>query len=490
MSETNAVVNPSRRKARHRGRLGQVPIYLGKQFRFFINESDWKVIPMSAVIAALVAMVVRKRFFVDMEGGLMSAFALTCVGIWNGCFNSIQSICRERAIIKREHRSGMHITSYIAAHMIYQLFLCVVQSGVSIYVMMIVGIQFPAKGFMTSSMMLDLGLSLLLISYASDMLSLFVSSIAHTTTGAMTVMPFVLIFQLVFSGGVIPLPAWSKPLSNFTISNYGIRVIAAQTGYNELPMTTPWNTLTSMRNTEINADITMGQVLDVLNSDFVKPYRDMEVIQSFTVGDVAEIVNSSENTTHWREKQIMESVNVRQLVNSVLEDDSLAFLREKEVVPGVLNSRGVTVGDVLKRLLADKDSQAFLDQEITRSVTLGEVADMLNLDKFAEAEKDTKLNDPITLGQVIDFANGNQWVQDNRGRSVHFKTTVGALIDFVGVDKVKEIVTTKSAEAARIPAYDRTIDNVMDNWLMLGIFIVVFALMATISLKFIDKDKR
>ena len=63
MSET---IVKKERTFRHRDRLSQVPIYLGKQFRFFINESDWKVIPMAAVIAGLVAMVIRNKFFHNM----------------------------------------------------------------------------------------------------------------------------------------------------------------------------------------------------------------------------------------------------------------------------------------------------------------------------------------------------------------------------------------------------------------------------------------
>ena len=106
-----AAVEKKAPKIRRRGRGSQIFIYLGKQLRFFVNQSDWKVIPMAAVIAALVSMVIRKKFFVTMEGSLIGGFALTCVAIWNGAFNSIQSVCRERAIIKREHRSGMHVSS-------------------------------------------------------------------------------------------------------------------------------------------------------------------------------------------------------------------------------------------------------------------------------------------------------------------------------------------------------------------------------------------
>ncbi|MGX8684149.1 MAG: hypothetical protein ACSW78_02605, partial [Lachnospiraceae bacterium] len=113
---------------RHRGRLAQIPIYLGKDFRMFIFQTDWKVLPMSALIAGMIGFVVGENMFVTMEGTFQCSLALTCICIWNGFFNSIQSVCRERPIIKREHRSGMHISSYIIAHLIYQMFLCVMQA--------------------------------------------------------------------------------------------------------------------------------------------------------------------------------------------------------------------------------------------------------------------------------------------------------------------------------------------------------------------------
>ena len=102
----------------HRGRIAQIPIYLGKDFRMFIFQNDWKVLPMSALIAAMIALVVGENMYVTMEGQFQCSLALTCICIWNGFFNSIQSVCRERPIIKREHRSGMHISSYIFAHLI------------------------------------------------------------------------------------------------------------------------------------------------------------------------------------------------------------------------------------------------------------------------------------------------------------------------------------------------------------------------------------
>ena len=253
---------------RHRGRGAQIRIYLGKFFRMFVFQNDWKVLPMSMVIAALVALVFHGTMYRNMENTLLGAFAVSCISIWNGCFNSIQVVCRERGIVKREHRSGMHISSYVAAHMIYQAFLCISQSALTTYVFYFLGVHFPEKGYITSWSMVDFGLAVFLVTYASDMMGLFVSSIVRSTTLAMTIVPFILIFQLIFSGGFFSLPSWCQPLTDLTISRYGIKSICALGGYNELPSVMPWNTLFRMRNTAIEQKLTVKQVREALKGDF------------------------------------------------------------------------------------------------------------------------------------------------------------------------------------------------------------------------------
>ena len=403
MAEVNEKKTRLKREYRHRGRTSQIPIYLGKQLRFFVNESDWKVLPMAAIIAALVAMVVRKTMFVNMEGTLMGAFALSCVAIWNGCFNSIQSVCRERAIVKREHRSGMHISSYVAAHMIYQFFLCVLQTAVSVYVMQLMEIKFPATGFMTPWMILDIGISFLLITYAADMMSLLISSIARTTTSAMTVMPFVLIFQLVFCGGVIPLPEWSKPLSNFTLSNYGIRAIAAQSNYNELPMETVWKVFSDMQDSEIEQEVSVGRLVELCDSKLVEKYKGETIIPSLTAGELMDFF-------------------------------------------------GIPVTD--------------------------------------EADRNIAVSDPVTFGELVEIFKENEFVQQNRDKSITLKVTLGEAMEVLGEENMKEFVMKKTAEAGYKPEYERSTRNIVDNWLILAAFALGFALLATLVLELIDKDKR
>ena len=191
--------------SRTRGGFRQIPIYLSKFFRMFIFMDDWKVLPFSALIAALVSYAVGDKMFVTMEGTLKGSLALTCVLIWNGFFNSIQVICRERNVIKREHRSGMRISAYLSAEIIYQAFLCLLQALITLAIFSMAGMKRLSVGVVTPFFMVDLAMTFFLISFSSDMLSLMISSLSKNTTSAMTVMPFVLVFQLVFSGGVFAL---------------------------------------------------------------------------------------------------------------------------------------------------------------------------------------------------------------------------------------------------------------------------------------------
>ncbi len=486
MAEVNEN-KPRRRRIRHTDRGNQVFIYLGKQFRFFINENDWKVLPMAAIIAALVGMVIRSNFFVNMEGCLFGGFALTCVAIWNGCFNSIQAVCRERAIIKREHRSGMHISSYVTAHMIYQFLLCLAQTLLTVYVLLLMGIQFPAKGLFTPWMMLDMAISLLLITYAADMMSLLISSFSRTTTGAMTVMPFVLIFQLVFSGGLIPLPEWSQPISNFTISSYGIKVLTAQTDYNNRPMVTGWKTLRDMRNVSVGGTFSVGQLLDLVNSPAVEKTRDRVILKSMTVGDVLDYFAAAERVVHLRDRDVVRPFTIRSAVELILREDAFKDIR---TAPFSQEENALTLEGILNMILAEDGMQPLLDTEVGETVTVGQVMDFLRVDEFLASIEGVRLNGDITVGDVADFVKNSPLLQANRDRSVTIRATVGTVIDLFGEENVKALVEERTAVAGRNPEYDLNKPAIVRYWLMLGAFILGFAILSVIVLEFIDRDKR
>ncbi len=255
------------------GRIPQIGIYFRKHLRMFVYQSDWKVLPIGAIIAALVMLVVGHNMFVTQEGTNYGAFALSCACIWNGMFNSIQVVCRERDIIKREHRSGLYMSSYIIAQMLYQLLLCFLQSCVTLLICAICGVHFPTDGIVTPWGLVDFFIVILLITYASDILGLMVSCIVKTTTTAMTIVPFLLIFQLIFTGNFFNLGKMEF-LKNITISHWGMDCFCIVGQYNTLPMTTLWKTMKRFQDMEIEGYHPMRNVVRYMQeNDLVDQFK-------------------------------------------------------------------------------------------------------------------------------------------------------------------------------------------------------------------------
>lgn len=282
-------------KVRYRGRLSQISIYLGKLLRMFVYQNDWKMLLMAALIAGLVTIAVGANLFKTQEGTMAGCFALVCVCVWNGVFNSIQVICRERGIVKREHRSGMHITSYIGAHMIYQMLICALQTVILLVICRAAGVAFPKEGLVTGWFMIDFGISMFLITYAADMMGLMVSAMVKTTTTAMTVMPFLLIFELVFSGSLLPLEGIIANVKGLTLVKWGQQAFSALGKYNELPMVTLWNTVWKFRSMEFDGIRPVELFTDyVLENDM----RDQLLLESGKYNASDLYVSTASNVLH------------------------------------------------------------------------------------------------------------------------------------------------------------------------------------------------
>lgn len=215
-------------------RLKQVKIYLGTFLRLFMKTGGWKAFIFGAVISFIIVLVVGDNMFVygaDTESG---CFVIVSACIWIGIFNSIQVICKERDIIKREHRSGLHISAYISARAAYEFLLCFSQA---IVMLVICGVflEFPEEGLITGSFVIDLFITMFLMLLCADYLGIAVSCIVKSTTTAMTVMPFILIVQLVLCGVLFVLEGAIAHVANFTISKWGMEAIGAISDINNMP---------------------------------------------------------------------------------------------------------------------------------------------------------------------------------------------------------------------------------------------------------------
>lgn len=202
--------------------FGQVKVYLGKCFRMFVNEKQWKNFITAFVLILIIIAVTSKDMFQDYPNTWYGLFTIICGCIWVGLFNSIQSVCRERAIIKREHRTGLKLSAYITAHAIYEAFLCAVEALIILGLLYIkYGKNIEGDGLILGTA-LDLYVTFFLVVFGADAMAMFVSSLVRKENTAMTIMPFVLIVQLVMSGAIFPLKDPTDKIANATISKWGL----------------------------------------------------------------------------------------------------------------------------------------------------------------------------------------------------------------------------------------------------------------------------
>ena len=490
MAETTETKAVGTVEVRHRGRRSQIAIYFLKFLRMFIYQNEWKVLPMAALIAGLVGMVMKGGLFLGMEATLMGSFSLAMVCIWNGCFNSIQAICRERDVIKREHRSGMHISSYIIAHMMYQALLCLMQTGITIFVTRLVGMRYDlCVPLFTHWTLVDFGISMFLITYAADMMALWISTLAHSTTTAMTIMPFILIFQLVFSGGMLSLPAWSSALKAVTISAPGVNVLCAQGDYNHRPLVALWNYVQGMGDKEISVDITGGQILDLLGPDssLAEGLRAQEISASVTVGQVLDYLDDESNpmVQELRGMELGGPTTLGTFMDLLDKNSEIGV-----AMAGIPGEMTLTLGEVFEFMDDIGLLEDLYQQELDVKMTLGELLDLAKKSGMLDQYRDRAMTVSMTCGQLIDLVMSDERANDLRGQSFTLKTTVAELQSKIGVETVRVLLQDRAGEGSVKAEYEHSLENVLLCWGRLLLFILLFAALSTVTLEFIDKDKR
>ena len=493
-------------------------------FRYFAFRYDWVNLPIAVLITTIVASIAKADFFTTMDGTIKGSLALTCIAVWNGCFNSIKTVCRERKMIRRLKDGGMYLSSYIVSVMVYQAIMCLMQTILTMYTCTLIGIRFPYEGLVINNLAVEIAVTMFLISFASDLLCLCVSALVREVSTAMTVMPFILVIQLVFSGSIINIQAWSHSISRFTISNYGVKCIASQADYNRRPMVLGWNLLESIRDNAVGTSFTVGELIDMLDSQDPSPgverVRETVIGKVFTVGEIRDILLGGEFADVFLDKELSLDMSI---------GDFIGILREHGIIPTTEELKDQTFGKVftmeeiynilnnVEAFKKVKDKKIFSilsvgdtldavmlflgDMEINATFKLGQLIDTIMDSAFVkelmekrplqgntvrsllekahvfealERFKDTEIDARFKMGDIIDAVVALPLVQKYRDTTIEFKANIGTLIDIVGEDTVRDFVLEKTSKAAQVPEYDHTRDNVFRYWNDLLLFVLLF----------------
>ncbi len=202
-------------------------------------KNDWQRFSMlflqPLLIALLLCLVASKDSFEVFEDTRSILFALSCAGIWIGLFNSIQEICKERSILRREYMGNLRLSAYVISKFLVQALIGLVQA-VLILSIFTVGVGHAKEGLLMSN---PYGENLMLVwltILAASTLGLLVSSLVRSTDKAMVIAPFVLIVQLLFSGILFELKGAGEWIAKLTISKWSVEGLGTIANLNELTL--------------------------------------------------------------------------------------------------------------------------------------------------------------------------------------------------------------------------------------------------------------
>lgn len=187
------------------------------------------------LIAVLLNVVAEKNIFKIYESTKSMLFALSCSGIWIGLFNSIQEICKERVILKREYMANLKLPGYVMSKFVLQAALGFVQALILTLVFLkLVGKE--REGIFLSQFGPEIVLTVWLTILASVTMGFVISSLVETGDKAMAVAPFVLIIQLLFSGILFTLKGAGKIISYCTVSRWSVEGLGSIAKLNRLDL--------------------------------------------------------------------------------------------------------------------------------------------------------------------------------------------------------------------------------------------------------------
>lgn len=187
------------------------------------------------LIAILLHIVADADVFHIYESTKSILFALCCSAIWIGIFNTIQEICKERIILKREYMANLKISSYIASKLLVQSLLGFIQA-VLLSQLFILMTGVDHKGIFFADFQIEIAITVWLTILASASMGLLISAFVKSGDKAMTIAPFALIIQLLFSSILFSLKGAGSWISYATISRWSVEALGSISDLNAMDL--------------------------------------------------------------------------------------------------------------------------------------------------------------------------------------------------------------------------------------------------------------
>jgi len=215
------------------------------------------------ILGLLISFVADGKQFEQLEMTKSLLFALSCSAFWVGTLNSIQEICKERVILRREYMTGLRLDSYILSKLLVMGLVCMVQATL-LTLVFVLTVGAPDEGVALPAI-IEIFLAVFLTAFAATAMGLFVSALFKNADRAMTVAPLLLMPQLLFSGLLFKLSGATEAVSWLVTCRFSMECLGT---------TANLNSLIQKMEVEFQKDEKLYDIILFENEDFFEHFED------------------------------------------------------------------------------------------------------------------------------------------------------------------------------------------------------------------------
>ena len=204
--------------------LSHARIFAGRQLRLLGRDRTALTYTLlQGVVIALLTVLVAPSHLVWNRNGDTTMFVFGCAAVWFGLIGSVREIVKERTIWRREYLAGGSLPAYLGAKVVLLSALALVQS-LTLTIVLALTLGLPGDGPLTSSW-LTIALTLWLANVCGLTIGLAISATSATADRALSLVPYLLISQLVLCGvlfhlGAVNFVSWFMP-ARWSVSSLG-----------------------------------------------------------------------------------------------------------------------------------------------------------------------------------------------------------------------------------------------------------------------------
>ncbi|MDB4063943.1 ATP-binding cassette domain-containing protein [Flavobacteriaceae bacterium] len=242
-----------------------------RYFKIKLNDrlNSSLLLAQAPIIAILICLI-----YSEINSGVLFMVAISA--IWLGAQNAAREIVSEQAIYKRERMFNLKILPYIFSKISVLSFFSIIQSAIFIFILFI---RYNNSDITDLNQPFKLFLWMIFLSIASTFLGLLLSSMVRTTERAMTILPLILLPQIMLAGIISKISnGLVEFISYLTLSRWGVE------GLHIIQKDIEGTILKPQDNALLIPKFVPGKVdaLDKLLENFHETYRNKDVFDSFT----------------------------------------------------------------------------------------------------------------------------------------------------------------------------------------------------------------